>query len=108
MLGFLKRVLIAVVDIGKGLRVSVEQGKPSALDLHHKAVSLFEAMVDIWQREADLCHFARHKGLGDFKAFPVFAAKNIPPDQHLIASDFNFPSIQSSVIGRSSVPLPFR
>ena len=51
-----------MINIFKLLWVPVHQGEPTALHLHHDAVSLAERMKDIGHRVLNLRDFARHKG----------------------------------------------
>ena len=78
----------AAIDIHELLRITVGQGEPRALYLHHDAVTFRECMCHISQREPDTCHLIWHKRLGLCEAVAIASTHDVAPDEHLIARLF--------------------
>src|SRR6266852_8581890 len=75
--GFLKVGLLGFENIGnKFLRVAVDDREPSALDLHHNAVSLLENVVRGVQINGEKRDCIRRDGFGFFERVAKAAAEH--------------------------------
>ena len=86
---YLEIGLLGRIDIDEGLRVAVDDGKPSALNLHHDAVPPFERVVPVAQVELDGGHLARNQRLRAREAVPELRTQDFPGEQHLKMSHAN-------------------
>ena len=96
----LKSIFPALVDIGKSLRIHVEERKPAALNLNHDPVAFLETVVHMRQSEAYPGDLTWLKGLRFFIAVPVFTPEDIPAHQHLVSTDLQVPLIDSTLRSR--------
>ena len=71
--GFLEIGFLRVVNVPEFLRVTVDKGKPGALDLDHDSVSFAETMAFIPQVILDFCHFTGNERLRMFVTVPVLS-----------------------------------
>src|SRR5579871_6580756 len=80
-------VILGFKDIGDiFLRISVNQGEPTALNLYHDLVPLAETMMAPVQIDFVLIHLPRHYRLGLFKTLSETSTHRFAADQKLKAS----------------------
>ena len=88
--GFLKVRFFRFKDIwNKFLRIAVVEREPSALDLHHDAVTFFENVIRRVQVNRKQRDFARFEGLPGFlKQIVIAATDNLVGNHQLVAREF--------------------
>ena len=74
--GFLKIRLSGRIDIGKYLRISIDDRKPGALDLDQNFVAFEECVAFVPEIEFQVSHFIGHKRFRLFETVPVFTPED--------------------------------
>src|SRR5215204_1863191 len=83
--GFSEILRLRRGNVDKGLRVTIHQGKPAALNVDHDAMTAAKGVEDVWNVELDGGDFPRFERLGLLEAFSKFPAENIAAHQLLVA-----------------------
>ena len=60
----LKVGVLRLINVHELAGITVDHGKPRALDLYHNPVTPLEHVEDVLQNEIDLCWAVRFKGIG--------------------------------------------
>src|SRR5690242_13945680 len=83
---FLKVRDISFINIYKLLRITINQGEPTALYLYHQAMSFLKNMGNIRQIEFYFFNFVGSKCCWILKTIPEFTSHNFTANQHLITT----------------------
>src|ERR1700730_5681685 len=89
--GFYEVGFRGVGNIYKLLRVAIDQGKPSALDLYHDAMAAAKRVIDVGQGKVQRSRLVGGERLGLFEAVAELSTEWLAADQLLIAAHFDFP-----------------
>src|SRR5436309_14094325 len=74
------------VNIYKRLRITIDQRKPGALDLHHGAMTAAESVEDVGHGELNLRDLPRFEWFGLLKAVAELSAKNVAAHKLLVSA----------------------
>ena len=102
---FLKVGILGFEYVDELLRVSVNEWKPAALNLHHDPMSGKERVVLVQKVELDLCNFARDERHRVLVTISELAPEHVPCQHHLVVAHSNASRIRLRVgsIGRINI-----